>query len=456
MRVLLIEDMASLQMLYRLALEREGIEVHVAGTADEGREAFERLQPDIVLLDLLLPDADGLELLRGWSLPRAEHRVIVITAHGSVNRAVAAMKAGAFDFLVKPFEDARLVASVRNAMTDLRKSRSPARARAVNGLGLDGFVGNSRPMREIFATLSRVAPSAAPVFITGETGTGKLMCARALHALSNRAEGPFEVVNCEAEPGPDLAARLFGGPGAPGALARAEGGTLVLANVEAMDMESQTRLLRFLQAGQVGGADRADVRIACVSRQLPLAAVESGAFREDLFFRLNVVHVGLPPLAQREDDAIAIAQDALPRLAAAEGKRFVGLSRDVKRTFAAHPWPGNVRQLLNLLRSVVMLHDGPELELSMLPAEFLCGLNRAGEQRVSQAGPSAEPTTVNGFEGAIAALAASGRSFAEIERDLIEAVIEHNDGSVPQAARQLGLSPSTLYRKREAWKQKAS
>ncbi|MEM9850869.1 MAG: sigma 54-interacting transcriptional regulator, partial [Pseudomonadota bacterium] len=322
-RVLLIEDIESLQLIYSTVLKREGFSVDVAATAAEGAAAFAGRPPGIVLLDLLLPDGDGLELLAQMTGalapgggPGGGLRVIVITAHGSVNRAVRAMRAGAFDFLVKPFDDGRLVAAVKNARADLQAAQVSPRAQRVGSLGFEGLMGSSPPMRDLYDKITQISRSVAPVMLSGAVGTGKRLAAEAIHTLSNRSGGAFVALDCAAEGAAPLEHRLFGtgGPRANdsphGALDQADGGTLYLSDVTALDGANQARLLRFLQSSLPPGdlspePDRKrDVRLICSAQDDAAAAA---ALREDLFFRLNVVPLLLPPLAARGDDVIEIA-----------------------------------------------------------------------------------------------------------------------------------------------------
>lgn len=478
-RVLIIEDMSSLQVVYRTVLNHEGCQVSVAGTAADGLVSFQDRRPSIVILDLLLPDRDGLELLKEMvAAADWDFRVIVVTAHGSVSRAVGAMRRGAFDFLVKPFDEARLVAAVRNAQSDLHNSVPARRAVQVNTGGLGDLVGSSPEMRLLFERINQVSRSMSTVFLTGETGTGKRHTARAIHRRSNRSAMPFVEVSCSVTAAKDLAEDLFGGCGAEGAFKRANGGTLYLTDVTMMPQNVQAGLLELLRTSSLPGrpaaqgkSPKVDVRLICGSCDDPMIAVENGTLREDLFYRLHVVPLTIPPLRERGDDAIQIAQWALPQLIEDGDRRFTGLSQDTKRAFAGHPWPGNVRQLLNLLRDTAVLQSGPLVELSSLPRTFLASLVTSSRSRPrseprerSAEGPTAfDHMAGNGQPGpddlalteAVAALAKTDMSLAEIERHLIEAVIAQKRGSVPKAARQLGLSPSTLYRKRDAWQRGA-
>ncbi|RMF37346.1 MAG: sigma-54-dependent Fis family transcriptional regulator [Alphaproteobacteria bacterium] len=478
--VLLIEDTASLSLVYESILNRAGYRVHTAFTAAEGRAGYQARHSRVILLDLMLPDGDGIDVLREVHEADEDAKVIVITANGSIYRAVEAMREGAFDFLVKPFDERRLRSAVENAFQSLGLAPSVPAEDETSRSEFHGFIGSSPAMQEIYGSVASIARSTATVFITGESGTGKEVCAQAIHELSNRASGPFVPLNCGAIPADLLESEVFGHlkgsfTGAisnkTGAAGAADGGTLFLDEVCEMDMALQTKLLRFLQTSTIQpvGATRAhkvDVRIVCATNRDPMGEVRAGRFREDLFYRLHVVPIHLPPLRERGNDVNEIALHVLRRFSREESRRFRRLSPEVQRTFRTHPWPGNVRQLLNVLRNVVVLHDGEAVEMDMLPSEFLDQLHAAGQAPARlEAPPAAEPPAVpkvNGArepqpslgpveagEGIFQALV--GMSLADVERGLIEATIEECGGSVPKAARVLDVSPSTIYRKREIW-----
>ncbi len=454
--ILLIEDSASLQMIYRSVLTTAGHRVAVASSAAEGLEKFRETTPEIVLLDLMLPDRDGLDLMRDLLAERPQTSVIVITAHGSINKAVEAMRAGAHEFLVKPFDEQRFLGAIENAVPREAAPRRmpPPQARLPDPLEENGFVGSSRSMRAVQDKIRSVAQSMATVFITGESGTGKELCALAVHRNSARAHGPFIALNCGAIPQDLLESEVFGHikgsfTGAisdkMGAAAAADGGTLFLDEVCEMLPALQTKLLRFLQTSTVQpvGATRprkVNVRIVCATNRDPAEAVRLGQFREDLYYRLFVVPIHMPPLRERQDDVIEIAEAALHRFAAEENRRFTALSEAVKDRLRALSWPGNVRQLLNVMRNVIVLHDGEFVETHMLPPD-LDGGRGTESARIA---PDPVPQT-GGLDPLL------NLPLAQIERRVIEAVLERHGGSVPRAARSLEVSPSTLYRKLEQW-----
>ncbi len=468
-RLLLVEDTSSLSMVYEAVLTRAGHRVTCAASLAEARAACAASRPRLVLLDLQLPDGDGLELLGDLRRDAPDSRVIVITANGSINRAVQAMRAGAFDFLVKPFDEGRLVNAVENALASAPLAADPTPAPDHEEAdSFEGFIGRSAAMQDIYRMVRAIGRSTATVFITGESGTGKEVCARAIHAVSTRAKKPFVPLNCAAIPRDLLESEVFGHlrgafTGAlsdkPGAAAVADGGTLFLDEICEMDLSLQTKLLRFLQTSTIQpvGAPRpvpVDVRIVCATNRDPAEEVRAGRFREDLYYRLHVVPIHMPPLRARPEDIVEIARSSLVKFAAEEGKAFTNFDPAVERTFLARPWPGNVRQLLNVIRNIVVLYDGPVVLDDMLPTEFPPGPSLTlAHDRAAPPEPGwpdfLTPTPAASTRDHVVALI--GSSLADVERELIEVTIEHCAGSVPRAARMLEVSPSTLYRKLESW-----
>jgi len=462
--LLLIEDTRSLLILYQSVLINAGFQVVTASTAGEGLRLFRESKATTVLLDLVLPDRDGLDLMRDLLEERPEASIIVMTAHGSVNKAVEAMRAGAHEFLVKPFDENRLLSAIANVTTAAAgrtRARSQTqsasqRAEAAAKSAVEGFIGTSDKLARVQQKIASVARSMATVFITGESGTGKELCALAVHGASPRAGGPFIALNCGAIPQDLLESEVFGHmkgsfTGAisdkPGAAAAADGGTLFLDEICEMAPALQTKLLRFLQTSTVVpvGATKprkVNVRIVCATNRDPLEAVRRGEFREDLYYRLFVVPLHMPPLRDRGDDVLEIAESALERFSSEEGKKFEGLSPDVVSLFRTLPWPGNVRQVLNVIRNVVVLNDGGMVTLDMLP-ETLVPANELPPTPPILAAPPAPSGAM--LDTLI------GLPLAEIERRIIEETLARHGGSVPRAARILEISPSTLYRKIEGW-----
>jgi len=477
--VLLIEDVPSMQLVYENVLKSAGHKVVSAGTAAEGMRHFGKERPAVVLVDLMLPDRDGLELIEEFMAADPYTHVVVITANGSINKAVEAMRAGAYEFLVKPFDESRLLDAVQGALADHGRAlprqgangHAPDPAPALPASESTGLIGESPAMREVMRKIASVSRSMATVFISGESGTGKELCAKAVHDMSARASGPFVPLNCGAIPADLLESEVFGHlkgsfTGAladkPGAAAAADGGTLFLDEICEMDLGLQTKLLRFLQTSTiqpVGSTKprKISVRILCATNRDPLAEVRAGRFREDLYYRLHVVPLHLPPLRERGRDVVQIARHALAEFSEEEGKDFNTIAPEVEELFTRLPWPGNVRQLLNVLRNVVVLQDGETVTMQMLPMELHheveanvdAGAHVVNGSNGTHVGTGIAPPPPAEAGDALGAL--EGLTMAEIERLVIEAAIARHDGSVPKAARALDLSPSTIYRKRETW-----
>jgi len=456
-RVLIVEDTMSVAMVFQTWLKKRGLEADIAGTGKEGLAAVRKGGHRVVLLDLQLPDANGLDLLKTISEESPDVAVVVVTASGSINVAVEAMRLGAYDFAVKPAAEERLATTVRNAMERQQLARTVREiAKPYEGAGSHGFIGKSLPMIAVYKTIDAVSRSNAPVFITGESGTGKEVCAQAVHQASPRRSGRFVALNCAAIPKDLIESEIFGHvrgayTGATGdregAAIAADGGTLFLDEICEMDLNLQAKLLRFLQTGTVQkvGSDRpvkVDVRIVCATNRDPLKEVTEGRFREDLYYRLFVVPIELPPLRDRQDDVVLIARRLLETMTAEEGKAFRGFEPEAETAMLAYTWPGNVRELQNVIRKAVILNDGEFVAAGMLSIRP----DRAGAMLRAAAAPSAVET---GGAGTISL--DLNQPFHEIERQIIEAAIRLCGESIPKASAMLELSPSTIYRKRESW-----
>jgi DNA-binding NtrC family response regulator len=452
-RVLVVEDEPQLASLYAAYLEREGITPQLVDSGAAALSAASDKTYDLVLLDINLPDINGLEILRTLAARVNGPTVIVITALGSINLAVEAMRAGAYDFLVKPFTSERFLVTLRNALERQRLASLVENFREERE-GYCGFLGSSPPMQAIYRIIDSAASSKATVFITGESGTGKELCAEAIHRMSPRRERPFIAINCAAIPRDLMESEIFGHvkgafTGAisdhVGAAKRAHGGTLFLDEICDMDPNLQTKLLRFVQTGTftpVGGSavEKVDVRFVCATNKDPLIELEAGRFREDLYYRLHVIPIEMPPLRARGEDVRKLAEAFLDAIAAEEGKSFEGLSDQAAAAIQSYEWPGNIRQLQNVMRSVVVLNPGGEVSEAMLPPL----LRRTG---APSAAPAQRPAhlpepKLGGDEVA---------PLWVIERRAIEQAIAMCDGNIPKAAELLRISPSTIYRKRQAW-----
>jgi DNA-binding NtrC family response regulator len=453
-RLLLVEDTPSILRLYREVLKKLDVELIDADTGARAAAVLRDDVPDVVLLDLELPDTNGAEILRSIRQRGLPCAVIVVTAHGSVKTAVEAMREGAYDFIVKPFAPDRLLITVRNAL-DRRRLETLAAANdiAKNGRFQD-MLGASLPMRAVYNVIESTAKSRATVFITGESGTGKELCALAIHQLSPRRDGPFVAVNCGAIPRDLMESEMFGHvkgafTGAAttreGAVARAKGGTLFLDEIGEMDLSLQVKLLRVLQSGEftkVGGNDveRADVRYVCATNRDPWSEVQAGRFREDLYYRLHVVPCAMPPLREREGDILLLARHFLRSYAEEEGKSFTDFAPDAADILARYAWPGNIRELQNLLRNVVLFNDGATVTAAMLPRLDQNAAPRAVAAGLQPAARLTEPSQ-----------RASIRPLWQVEKEAMEEALAVCGGNVPRAAALLEVNPSTIYRRKAEW-----
>jgi len=460
--ILLVEDTVTLVQVYMKFLRAEQAEIVAVETLAAAREFVAARAPTAVLLDVHLPDGNGLDLLRDIRARGLDTAVVVITANGSIDGAVEAMRCGADDFLVKPFSPERLSTTLTHVLERRRLARIVSTmAPALEADGFEGFIGASLPMQAVYTIIDRTARSRASVFITGESGTGKEVCAQAIHNRSSVRKGPFVALNCGAIPKELIESEVFGHvkgafTGAiadrEGAAARADGGTLFLDEICEMDAALQVKLLRFVQTGivQKVGSDasvKVDVRIVCATNRDPLAEVEAGRFREDLYYRLHVVPIEMPPLRDRGDDVLLIARRFLKQFGAEEHKLFSGLTAEVESVLAAYRWPGNVRQLQNVLRSIAVLEQGGIVKAEMLPREI----------RAPETAPALSPDPVVPRPSSERAAAKPPiRPLAEIEREAIEKAIAICNGNLTEAARYLDINVSTIHRKRQQWLAKAS
>lgn len=445
----------------------------------DARRAIAEYAYDLLLLDLQLPDGDGLELAETLRRDQYPAAVVVITADGSISRAVEAMRRGAHDFLVKPVSKNRLLTTVENALQLQSLRREVTAYRRESAVGeYHGFVGGSLVMQSVYRAIENVAQSKATVFISGESGTGKEVAANAIHRAGPRASGPFVPLNCGAIPKDLIESELFGHlkgafTGAiadrPGAALSAHGGTLFLDEICEMDVQLQTKLLRFLQTSliqPIGGNElrEVDVRVICATNRDPVAEVRAGRFREDLYYRLNVLPIALPPLRDRGDDILLLALSFLRAFAAEEHREFEDFDQEAAAMLCAHRWPGNVRELQNAVRNIVVLNEGTHVSGQMVQAVPGFGEDLHGQVTALAAAPgeavSAPPLSSHSVQ---ARASVSGRTgyvplggkLRDIERQVIEGTLDMVDGSVPQAAKILGVSPSTLYRKLEGWNRHA-
>ena len=452
-RVLVVDDDKALLRLLDSLLRAHGHEVRTAASGAEALALLQPFAPDLVLCDVQMEGMSGLELCERITALQPDLPVVVMTAHASLESAVGALRAGAYDFVGKPLQ----LDELRNRLSRVLESGSLKREvkqlrRAVaDAQGYEELSGASPVMQELYRLLERVAGSDATVLVTGESGTGKELVARALHRRGKRRDGPFLAINCSALPEALLEAELFGhAKGAftdaqrsrKGLFAEANGGTLLLDEVGELPLSVQPKLLRALQERKVRPLGESaeldfDVRLVAATNRDLTTAVEEGRFREDLFFRLNVIHLELPPLRARGGDVLLLAQRFLERFAAqAEGDtRGVrgpsGLSAEVAQRLLAYSWPGNVRELQNCMERAVALTRGETISLEDLPEKVRD--HRPSEVLVASQDPS-ELVTLE-----------------EVERRYVLKVLEALGGNKTLAAQTLGLDRKTLYRKLERW-----
>ncbi|WP_434354777.1 sigma-54 dependent transcriptional regulator [Parasalinivibrio latis] len=457
-RVLLVEDSAPLAALYKQYLKDFPVTLeHV----ENGRDAISSIKantPHVILLDLKLPDMHGEEILQWLRSESIPSSVIITTSHGSVDVAVGLMQNGADDFLEKPVSASRLQASLKNHLDRTRlKNLVDDYQTTFERVTYQGFIGSSLPMQAVYRIIDAAAPSTATVFISGESGTGKEVCAEAIHRQSPRKDMPFIAINCGAIPKDLMESEIFGHvkgafTGAvserKGAALLADKGTLFLDEICEMDLELQKKLLRFIQTGRfqrVGASseDKVDIRFVCATNRDPLEEVQAGRFREDLYYRLHVVPINLPPLRERGNDIIDIAHKFLTKYSSEEGKSFSEFDPSVEVILRHYGWPGNVRQLQNVIRNIVVLHNDDSVKRQHLPPPLDTAL---GDAEISQlvTKPNSEEDSADNIPKTI-------RPMAEIEREKMEEAIAFCDGNVLKAAVLLEVSPSTLYRKKQSW-----
>jgi len=450
--VWVVDDDPSMRWVLEKALEKAGF--HVQGFADPGEllDALERFRPDVIISDIRMPGMDGIELLDRVHDVDPELPVIIITAHSDLDSAVKAYNVGAFEYLPKPFDVHEAVELVNRALASRTVPLEEAPAVEPSRVGI---IGQAPAMQEVFRAIGRLSRSNISVLITGESGTGKELVARALHQHSPRADKPFIALNMAAIPRELMEAELFGHEkGAfTGAQARrvgrfeqAEGGTLFLDEIGDMPAEAQTRLLRVLADGQfyrVGGVStiRADVRIIAATHQDLERLVEEGRFREDLFHRLNVIRINIPPLRERREDIPLLMEYYLHQVARELETEPKEVQADAMERLQQFAWPGNVRQLENLARWLTVMASGREIHARDLPPEFL-GVGESPAER-----PAADWRTLLEHWVRERYLEGADDLQREVEQALIRAALAATGGRKQEAAKLLGWGRNTLTRK---------
>jgi two-component system, NtrC family, response regulator AtoC len=476
-RVLIADDEINIRRVLEAILRRDGYDVV---TAANGLEALAGMSRGVhtVITDLKMPGLDGMGLLRKLSADYPDVPVVMITAHGSVENAVEAVKLGAFDYIEKPFDQEQIRQVVDKALRTHSFARRDARLEEPVGRGRFRLVGESPAIRQVYAVIEKVANTPSTVLITGESGTGKELIARALHEYSSRHDGPFIKINCAAIPKTLMESELFGyekgaftgAVGAkPGRFELAHGGTLFLDEIGEIPVEMQVKLLRVLQESEferVGGIKtiKVDVRLVAATNRDLHAEVAAGAFREDLYYRLNVVPIHLPPLRERRKDIPLLVDHFITKFNERLKKETSGIDPDAVDRLVSYNWPGNIRELENVIERTMLFCEGPTIRAVDLPGEFMLGTTAAAAPPSGAPAAAEEPapTRVSGSFSlpalagvslpigaeAVSSLKEAVRVETErVERELIQRALDETGNNVTQAARKLKISRKSLQTK---------
>lgn len=482
--ILLVDDEAAIVSALTRVLRKKSLRILSAANGTEALSVLGKESVDIIISDLSMPQMTGNELFAAVAEQYPETIRIMLTAHTDLELVLEAVNSGrVWGYLQKPWDNEQLnilveqAAKLQDVLTERSLlKRTLARYQRKQRATFEGFIGDSVAMQFVYQSLERAAPSKANIFLTGASGTGKEVAAEAIHKLSKRKNNAFVALNCAAIPSELMESEIFGHikgafSGAnshrEGAASMANGGTLFLDEIGEMDIALQAKLLRFIQTGtfQKVGADKTetvDVRFIAATNRDPMTAIEQQQLREDLYYRLNVISVDLPDLKERDQDPIQIAQHFLTRFSEEEEKIFAGFSADAECLLNQYHWPGNVRQLRNLIHSVVIMAEGPVISSQDLGRQLkldhkvIAQLSVQTPQIVGE--PLADPPA--GGMSQTTMLQASDPShsiqpLATIERNAIERTIAYFDDNVVQAASALEVSPSTLYRKMQSWQKDA-
>jgi two-component system response regulator PilR (NtrC family) len=458
--VLVLDDEPDLRTLYELTLLRERYRVDAAGTLEEAWNLLQEHRYDAVITDMRLPDGLGLDLLHQLAAHQRPERCIVMTAYGSAENAVEALKAGAFDYLTKPVDLKQFRAVVAAAIEESGpperprlarpKASAAAAERSSGAAALQRLVGDSPPMRQVKERIEKVARSMAPVLVRGESGTGKELVARAIHACSHRADGPFVAVNCSAIPETLLEAEFFGakkgsytGAAADreGYFQAARGGTLFLDEIGDLPLPMQSKLLRAIQERQVRplgstSEDAVDVRIVSATHRDLAADVHSARFRQDLFYRLNVIEIVVPPLRERREDLPALCAALLARIAHETGLPAPELSAQLLEQLQLLPLPGNVRELENLLHRALALSDGSQLQVDLHPTSAPAPVPDSAQPALTAA-----PASPAAITPAAPSVPSDLQAYLDQqEREILMKALRETNFNRTAAAQRLGLS----------------
>jgi len=478
-RILIADDELNIRRVLEAILRRDGYDVVTAANGEEALAGMSR-GVHTVITDLKMPGLDGMGLLRRLSVDYPDVPVVMITAHGSVENAVEAVKLGAFDYVEKPFDQEQIRQIVAKALRTHILSRRDARPEDSSARGRFRLVGESSAIQQVYQVVEKVADTPSTVLITGESGTGKELVARALHDNSSRSTGPFIKINCAAIPKTLMESELFGyEKGAftgavgskPGRFELAHGGSLFLDEIGEIPVEMQVKLLRVLQESEferVGGIKtiKVDVRLITATNRDLAAEIASGGFRDDLYYRLNVVPIHLPPLRERREDIPLLVNHFITRFNEKLKKQVVGVESGAIERLVLHHWPGNIRELENVIERTILFCEGSEIRMSDLPGDLggtppqglASPVAAASEERPSAAtssgalpavqSPAAPPTSVLQVGEEVGSLKEAVRVETErVERELIQRALDETGGNVTQAARKLQISRKSLQTK---------
>jgi DNA-binding NtrC family response regulator len=443
-RILIVEDEDNARKGYEQMLQRWGYEVVGVGSAEDALARFNNFQPDTLIADVELPGMNGLDLLKQLGEELHDVPAIIITGKGSDERAVAAVESGAYWYIEKPLKPPVLRALLDRALKSAHDRQSlVVLQRQLRDAGrLGELVGGSKAMQEVMRVIEMAAPSSASVLITGETGSGKEIVARTIHKLSPRAAGPFVAINCSAIPETLMESEIFGHErgaftGAAerriGCFELADGGTLLLDEIGEMPAPTQAKLLRVLEDRKVrrlGSKTETpvDVRVVAATNKDPEQSVANGGMRQDLYFRLNVFHIHLPPLREHKDDIPLLTEHILRDINIKHGKNVRGIGAEVLDIFMSHTWPGNIRELRNVLERAAIMSEKDLISRSSLPGEF-------GKMA------SKSPSDLSGIKFPI------GTTVDAMERELIVQTLQATGNNKTRAAELLGVSLKTLHNK---------
>jgi DNA-binding NtrC family response regulator len=444
-RILIVDDEAAMREVLELRLQEWGFEIFLAEEGMEGKEKAESCDPDIVISDIIMPQYSGMDLLRILRAGKPSRPIIIMTAQATIDLAVEAMKLGAYDFVTKPIDYSKLRAILESAETEiaLRQEFNKLSIQLERGAGFAGFIGVSKSMQEVYELISSISNSDASVFIAGESGTGKELAARTIHERSSRSKGPFIAINSAAIPENLLESEVFGHEkgaftGATGArqgcFELAHHGTLFLDEIVEMPIAVQPKLLRVLEdriVRRVGGSQefQVDVRVLAASNQEPRMAVETKKLREDLFYRLNVFTVTLPPLREHQEDIPLLVRAFIQEYNRKHNSHVESCKGETLDLLGAYSWPGNVRELRNIVERAVILAKGEWIEPSHLPIYV---------QHQHASGRSSDA-------------ALSGTTAVEAEKGLILRTLQATGNNKAEAARRLGLDVKTIRNKLKAY-----